>query len=142
VIFVFLIDRMELQITTPALLFSTISLLLLAFSNRFLGIASVVRSLHEQYQRAPMSEILDQIKSLKLRLRLIRDMQIIAVLSLLFSVVCMFLLFADEHVIAQYVFGFSLLLQVTALVLSVWEIALSTTALNILLKDIESDAKQ
>jgi hypothetical protein len=128
---------MELQITTPALLFSTISLLLLAFSNRFLGIAGVIRSLHEKYQNHPGVEILSQIRSLKLRLRLIRDMQIMAVLSLLLSVLCMFLLFAHEQLIAKYIFGMALILQVSALAISVWEIAISTQALNIQLKDIE-----
>jgi hypothetical protein len=128
---------MELQITTPALLFSTISLLLLAFSNRFLGIAGVIRNLHEKYQHQPGDEILSQIKNLRLRLRLIRDMQVLAVLSLLLSVLCMFLLFAEEHLFAKYIFGLSLLLQVSALGISVWEISISTQALNIQLKDIE-----
>jgi hypothetical protein len=39
----------QLSLTTPALLFSAISLLLLAYTNRFLAYASVVRNLHARY---------------------------------------------------------------------------------------------
>ncbi len=41
---------MQLELTTPALLFSTTSLLMLAYTNRFLAIAKLIRKLHDEYQ--------------------------------------------------------------------------------------------
>ena len=40
-----------LDLTTPSLLFSAISLILLAYTNRFLSYASVVRALKEKHQQ-------------------------------------------------------------------------------------------
>ena len=45
---------MELSINTPALLFPAITLLMLAYTNRFLALASLVRSLHDEYNQAPL----------------------------------------------------------------------------------------
>ncbi|OYW30964.1 MAG: II family cellulose-binding protein, partial [Chthoniobacter sp. 12-60-6] len=39
-----------LPLSTPSLLFPAISLLMLAFTNRFLGLAAVVRNLHANWQ--------------------------------------------------------------------------------------------
>lgn len=75
---------MELTLTTPALLFPTISLLMVAYSNRFLTIAGRIRSLHETYKNTPSSTIKEQIKSLKIRLQLIKNMQALGVASLFF----------------------------------------------------------
>lgn len=128
---------MELQLTTPALLFSTISLLLLAFTNRFLATAQVVRNLYEKYQVSKDEVYVQQINNLRYRLRLTRNMQFFLVISLLLSVVCMFLLFAHEHLIAQWVFGFSLMALVYSLILSSIEIFMSTQALEFQLQNIE-----
>ena len=130
---------MQLQLTTPALLFSTISLLLLAFTNRFLATAQVVRSLYDKYRDSKDELYLQQINNLRFRLRLTRNMQFFLVLSLLFSVVCMFLLFADEQQLAQWVFGCSMLTLVYSLILSSIEIYMSTRALELQLKDIEEE---
>ncbi len=130
---------MELQLTTPALLFSTISLLLLAFSNRYFGIASVIRNLYEKYKTHPADDLKFQIKNLKFRLRLIRDMQLIAVSSLLLSVLCMFMLFEGWQQAGRIIFAVALVFQIVSLALSVWEIAISTQALNILLREMEEE---
>lgn len=128
---------MELQISTPALLFSTISLLMLAYTNRFLAIAKLIRDLHDKYINEPKEHILDQIKNLRLRLNLIRNMQLLGVVSLLLSVVCMILLFTEEMYWAKVLFGASMLTMVVSLTLSVWEITISAKALKIELNDIE-----
>ena len=85
---------MDISITTPALLFPAISLLLLAFTNRFLALASLIRQLHASYKSDPDEILFGQIANLRYRINLIRDMQAYGVSSLLLCVVCMLVLFA------------------------------------------------
>jgi hypothetical protein len=128
---------MELGIGTPALLFSTVSLLMIAFTNRFMSMASLIRGLHEKFQQNPAESILKQIQNLRLRMSLIQYMQIIAIVSLILSVICMFLLFMNEQLIARWFFGLGLLGMSIALGLSAWEITISTKALKVELSDME-----
>lgn len=128
---------MELTLNAPGLLFPTVSLLLLAYTNRFLALASLIRSLHAKYRDEPNPVILAQIKNLRLRVRLIRDMQVLGVSSLFFCVFCMFLIFEEEMQLAKYIFGGSLLLLMGSLGLSIAELYTSIKALNIQLSDLE-----
>jgi len=128
---------MEINLTTPALLFPAISLLLLAYTNRFLTIATLIRSLHSKYKEDPDKLVWDQIKHLRLRVKLIRNMQALGVLSLLLCVVCMFVIFSDNLPLAEFIFGISLILLILSLAVSAWEIQISVKALNIHLSDIE-----
>lgn len=128
---------MEINLTTPALLFPAISLLLLAYTNRFLTIATLIRSLHGKYKEEPDQLIWGQIKNLRLRVKLIRNMQALGVLSLLLCVVCMFVIFSGNLPLAEMIFGFSLILLILSLAFSAWEIQISIKALNIQLSDIE-----
>ena len=128
---------MEINLTTPALLFPAISLLLLAYTNRFLTIATLIRSLHSRYKEEPDKLIWGQIKNLRLRVKLIRNMQAAGVLSLLLCVVCMFVIFAGNLPLAEAIFGVSLILLIVSLAISAWEIQISVRALNIQLSDIE-----
>jgi hypothetical protein len=130
---------MELTISTPALLFSTVSLLMIAFTNRFLAISSLIRDLHDKFRNTPDKVLVEQIRTLHKRLRLIRTIQVLAVLSLLFSAVCMFVIYQSNQVVARYLFGGALLLQIWALLLSVWEISISIQALQIELSDMEKE---
>ena len=132
---------MELTLTTPALLFPTVSLVLLAYTNRFLAVAALIRKLADQYKDDHNENVADQIKSLKLRVRLIRDMQMLSIFALLLSVVCMFSLFIGEIVLAKYVFSASLLSLMISLGMSLREIMISTHALAIQLKDMGDDLK-
>lgn len=127
----------QLTLTTPALLFSAISLLLLAYTNRFLALATLVRSLYAKYQENPDTLIFGQIKNLKQRLNLIRNMQICGITSLLLCVACMFLLYVEWVYIAEVIFGIALVLLILSLALSVREIQISVKALNIQLQDLE-----
>lgn len=128
---------MELTPTVPGLLFPTLSLLLLAYTNRFLGIASVVRTLHARYQEAPDRRLLPQIDSLRRRLRLIRDMQLLGVTSILLCVVTIGLLYGGFGRAAHYAFLTSLLLMVASLAMSAWEVKISTDAIEIHLRSME-----
>lgn len=127
----------SLDLTTPALLFPAISLLLLAYTNRFLVLASLIRKLYDDYRRDPKAILWSQIKNLRLRVKLVRNMQAMGVLSLLLCVVTMFLLFTGQNLAGVYVFGTSLLLLIGSLTLSVIEIQLSIGALNIQLSELE-----
>jgi len=130
---------MELSLTTPALLFPTISLLMLAYTNRFIAIGSRIRVLHLQHKQNPSDNILKQIRILRTRVHLIRDLQICGIVCLLSSVFTMFLIFADYIQAAKYVFGFSLILMMLSFVLSAIEIILSTKALYIQIADLEKE---
>jgi hypothetical protein len=128
---------MRLSLTTPAVLFSAISLLLLAYTNRFLAIANLVRNLHSKYKENPDKKIFGQIKNLRIRINLIRYMQIFGISSLLLCVICMFLLYVQWIATAEIIFGIALILLIASLGLSVWEIQISVHALNLHLSDIE-----
>jgi hypothetical protein len=129
---------MELQLSTPALLFSAITLLMLAYTNRFLAIATLIRGLHKNYLKAPDQEIIvEQIHNLRRRLTLIKNMQLFGVFSFLGCVVCMFLLFQGYTDIANWVFMVSMGTLLISLGISLVEIQISTKALNLELSDME-----
>jgi len=127
---------MTLSIETPALLFSATSLILLAYTNRFLTIAQIVRSLKKNYEEHNSKSILLQIKNLNLRITLIRYMQLFGVLSLFLSVFAMLLLFLEQELIGIYLFGLSLLSLLISLGISFWEISISVKALQLHLSDL------
>jgi hypothetical protein len=133
---------MELTFNTPALLFPAISLLLLAYTNRFVAIANRVRKLHSEYKSNENPEmIIRQIKSLRQRINLIKYMQALGVFSFLGCVVSMYCIYSNWTPAAKAVFSFSLLSLLTSLVLSLMEIIKSTNAINLELSDIESDER-
>jgi len=132
----------ELTLTTPALLFSAISLIMLAYTNRFLAYAAVVRSLHEKYQKKKDDNLILQIKNLRQRLYLTRSMQIFGILSLLLCVITMFLIYVRQHIIAVWVFGLALILLILSLALLIREIQISVKALEHHLGDIENHLKE
>lgn len=127
----------QLTLTTPALLFSAISLIMLAYTNRFLAYASVIRNLHDKYLKEHDDSLLRQIKNLKLRLNLTRWMQIFGITSLLFCVLTMFLIYVNQQMIAVYIFGFALILLIISLALLIREIQISAEALKHHIADIE-----
>ncbi len=128
---------MILSLETPALLFSATSLILLAYTNRFLTIAQIIRNLKRNYEQEHSKSILLEIKNLNLRLTLIRYMQLFGVLCLFISVFAMLMLFLDQQSIGIYLFGLSLLCLLVSLALSFWEISISVKALKIHLEDLK-----
>ena len=130
---------MELQLSTPALLFSAITLMMLAFTNRFLAVASLIRGLHKNFLANPDQEVLvGQIKNLKLRLSMIKYMQLCGVLSFLLCVICMYLIFIEIQPAADYVFIGSMVALLVSLAISLVEILISTQALNLEIQDMEA----
>ena len=127
----------ELSLTTPALLFSAISLIMLAYTNRFLAYAAVIRNLHDKYLKEKDDSLLRQIQNLKVRLNLTRWMQIFGITSLLFCVLTMFLIYINFYIVAAYAFGLGLILLLMSLVFLIREIQISTEALQHHIADIE-----
>jgi hypothetical protein len=127
-----------MDLTTPALLFPAISLLLLAYTNRFLTIAGLIRNLHEQHKASPTPVISGQIKNLRKRLSMIKNMQLYGVGSLFMCVLCMFLLFAGEATSGKIIFAISLVMLLYSLWLSIREIHISVNALDIQLSELEN----
>jgi len=132
---------MEFNLTTPALLFPTISLLMLAYTNRFLTIATIIRNLYDRYNTDRDENLLSQIANLRYRIYLIRNMQIFGVMSLLFCVVSMFALFAGWVVAGQWSFAIALILMIVSLGISLRELMISVGALDLLLTDLEEHEK-
>ena len=129
---------MEITFNTPALLFPAISLLLLAYTNRFLALANLVRRLHDEYKRGEKSNaLIYQIQSLRRRLILVRYMQGLGVFSFVCCVVTMYSIYSEWQEIAKYVFAVSLLCLLTSLIISLIEITQSTKAIEVELSDIE-----
>lgn len=128
----------ELTLTTPALLFSAISLIMLAYTNRFLAYAAVVRSLHATYLKDPDKRYIKQIENIKKRLYLTRSMQIFGISSLLLCVLTMFLIYIELHNLAVWIFGVALILLIISLLLLIIEIQISVKALEHHISDIEN----
>lgn len=129
---------MEITFTTPALLFPAITLLLLAYTNRFLAIAGLIRKLHDEYVSGKENKVLlQQLRNLRTRINYIRMMQALGVFSFLCCVVCMFSIYKNWIGATGYIFGLSLLSLLASLILSLIEIFLSTKALELELSDIE-----
>ena len=130
-----------LDLTTPSLLFAAISLILLAYTNRFLSYASVVRALKEKHQQTHDPKDIAQIANLRKRLYLTRSMQILGILSLLLCVIAMFFIYVSWQIFAAWIFGIALLLLAASLCVCIWEINISVKALEIHLEDISSKEK-
>jgi uncharacterized membrane protein YtjA (UPF0391 family) len=128
--------NMEITITTPALLFPAISLLMISYTTRFLHLAHLARSLHAINPGAPEPTVLEQIKNIRKRILLIRNMQATGISSLLSCVICMFLLLGGQAHIAQALFIASLVLMIVSLLFSLGEIWISVDALNVHLRGI------
>lgn len=127
----------ELTLTTPALLFPSISLLLLAYTNRYVALSSRIRALHTQYKTENSNVLIEQIKILKKRILLIRNMQLLGIASVFFAAFTMFLIYYEVDNLAHLMFGISLVMMLGSLAICAAEVYLSNKALFIQLRDIE-----
>ncbi len=127
----------ELTLSSPALLFPAISLLLLAYTNRFLALASLIRDLESKYRSTHDTSLRAQIENLRSRVVLIRNMQVAGVASLFFCVLCMLVLFVGWPLAGKILFATSLILMLASLGISLRELQISVGALNVQLQDLE-----
>jgi hypothetical protein len=132
---------MQISINTPALLFPAITLLMLAYTNRFLALATLIRDLHAKYKiiHEEKEIIKAQIKNLRRRLMLIKHMQGAGITSFFMCVLCMLFFYLENEVAAFSLFGMSLVFLLLSLALSLNEIYISTKALEIELKDMQEE---
>jgi hypothetical protein len=129
---------MELSVNIPALLFPAISLIMLAYTNRFLALSNRVRVLHDKYQQQEQRLVIfGQIKNLKYRIKLIQHMQTYGVAALLLSLLSMFFIFIQYQGIAKFIFATSLISFSVSIFFSLIEIRLSTKAIELELSDME-----
>ncbi|MCX6137799.1 MAG: DUF2721 domain-containing protein [Ignavibacteriales bacterium] len=128
---------LDINIATPALLFPAISLLLLAYTNRFLALAALIRELHSKNKTNPNEVLKGQINNLKERIHMIRDMQAWGIGSLFICVLCMLLILLHQIVVSEILFAVSLLCMLISLGLSIREIRISVHALDLHLSDLE-----
>ncbi len=128
---------MDFTIQTPTLLFSAISLLMLAYTNRFVVIAGLIRDLYAKYQEQPNDIIKGQLLNLRKRMKIIRNMQVFGALSFFFSVLSLMTIFIDLVLVAEILFGISLVMMLVSLLLLIMELNISVHALNIQLKDFD-----
>ena len=129
---------MDFTLQTPTLLFSAISLLMLAYTNRFVVIANLIRELYAQHTKEPSEITFKQLANLRKRTRIIRNMQIFGGISFFFSVLSLLLLFASLDLSAKIAFGISIIMLLISLFLLIMELQISVHALNIQLKDFDS----
>lgn len=127
---------MDIEISTPALLFPAISLLLLAYTNRFLTTGQLIRALSSQAREDGIREFKGQIANLKKRLELTKWMQFFGVVSILLCTISMFCLFLGFYDIGKKIFGLSLITMCISLGISLWEVYISSNALDLELKDL------
>ena len=128
---------MDIELTTPALLFPAISLLLLAYTNRFMTVATLIRSLYAQWMDNHDNVLFGQIKNLRKRVLLIRNMQACGICSLLLCVISMFCFYIGWLFVGKVTFGLSQVLLMLSLALCLFEIQISVKALDLQLKDLE-----
>lgn len=127
----------ELTLITPTFLFSAISLLLLAYTNRFLSYAQLVRSLKDKYMEDRSAITRAQILNLRRRLQLTKNMQLSGVGSLLLCVATMFFIYIGMQIVSAYIFAVALILLIISLALVITEIRISAKSLEIYLSDME-----
>lgn len=121
----------DLSITTPSILFSAISLIMLAYTNRFLAYAQLIRNLSENYKNNPTKSFDKQLVNLRKRLYLTRSMQVLGVSSLMLCVVCTLFIYLGFQLIAGYLFAISLILLSASLIISIVEVHISVKALEV-----------
>ena len=127
----------ELTLITPSVLFSAVSLILLAYTNRFLAYAQLVRTLKDRYEQDRSAVTQAQIENLRKRLNLSRLMQVFGTVSLFLCVVTMFVIYIGLSLTAIWIFGLALLALIVSLGLSIWEIIISSRALELYLRNMK-----
>ncbi len=130
---------MDIAVTTPALLFPAITILFLAYSNRFLTIATRIREKHADFNKthSPIAE--KQIVSFRRRLQYIVAMEMFAVLGIISCIISTGFIFYGFQYYGNVSFAISMLFIVLSLFASIIELFFSTRALNIELEDMEEN---
>ncbi len=103
----------------------------LAYTNRYLALANIIRALNSSSDDHDSGNRIEQIRSLHLRIILIKYMQAFGVLAFLFCVLAMLCLMFDRQDTGEVLFVGSLVCMVISLTLSLTEIMKSGQSLKI-----------
>ncbi|MGM0369303.1 MAG: DUF2721 domain-containing protein [Bacillota bacterium] len=124
---------MTLEITTPAVLFSTVSLLMNAYLGRFSNIAKLMRNLAAEVDQSDLDQsyINQQVAIFSKRMIYIKYLQFCGVLSLFFSTGSMFLLLIEKLKLANICFIIALVFFLITIIIVVFDIYNSMNALSI-----------
>jgi hypothetical protein len=129
---------MLIPMTTPALLFPAISLLLLAYTNRFMVLAQLTRTLYSQLDDTNETSMKLQIKELRKRISYIRTMQVFGILAFLFCTITMGSILMDFAMVGFWLLMTSITFLAISLIFSLIEIIHSGRALDLQLQNLEN----
>ncbi|WP_374163650.1 DUF2721 domain-containing protein [Arcticibacter sp. MXS-1] len=130
---------MSFSVSTPIILFPAISLILLAYTEKFVQLGRLLRTLKKQYEDHNAPHIIEQIQNLRTRIYLIRNMQASGTCAFFLCIATIFLMFQGQEEIAWYTFWFSMIFLMLALYLSFREINLSSNALRLAISDVKDE---
>ncbi|OSY87601.1 II family cellulose-binding protein [Tenacibaculum holothuriorum] len=126
-----------MDVSTPALLFGSISLLLLAYTNRFTAVARFIRELNDNKKNCEKVIVDSQIPVLRKRIKLIKRMQVFGVISFILCTGSLFALFFENQLTGKLFFTVSISSLLISLVYVLWEATISTKALDIILDNTQ-----
>tara|TARA_Y100000746_G_C15442757_1_gene423642 strand:+ start:47 stop:433 length:387 start_codon:yes stop_codon:yes gene_type:complete len=125
-----------MDITTPALLFPAISLLFVAYTNRLHSLSVLIRAMTTKGSNESKTRHADeQIMILEKRIIYIRRMQVFGIVSFIFNLMTIILIYLKYFILANYIFGFGLIMLSASLLFALFETLISTKALDIHLRN-------
>ena len=127
----------EFSITTPAVIFSAVSLLYIGYTSRFIAISNLVRDLKKEFVISHDEIVIKQITNLRRRIEIIRNMQLLGILSLMLSILSMILLYKEWLWQGEMAFFVALCFLLLSMFFAIQEVLMSVDAINIDLSDIE-----
>lgn len=128
---------MNLELSTPALLFPAIAILMLGYVNRYIGAANVIRSFKKDYDSGyKHNDLTKQLNILKKRIELMRGMLLVGASSLILACLSMLFIFVNNQLAGKGAFGLSLLGLVLSLFASLYETSLSNRSLILEIDDM------
>lgn len=130
---------MDYTLTTPALLFPALSLIMLAYTNRFVVLAGLIRELAKEHQSTPSASTDRQIKNLNKRMSFIKNMQLSGTISFILCVLSMltYILVSDMLLLSLFLFISSLIALLISLIFLMRELLISISALTVQLESLQ-----
>ena len=128
-----------MDMTTPALLFPAISLLFVAYTNRLHSLSVLIRAMTtEGSEESKTKHTEEQLDILQKRVNYIKRMQVFGIVSFIFNLLTIICIYLNYDRLANYVFGFGLLMLSASLFFALLETLISTKALDIHLKNYKN----
>ncbi len=120
-----------LTLTAPSVVFGAISLIFLAYTNRYLTLATVIRKLHATWRQTRDETLKSQITVLRERVTLITCIQISGLVSLFLAILSIIAILSGSQPWAAILFFFSLALMIVFIIIALIEVCKSAQALDI-----------